>query len=63
MADIADYAAQAADFNTNVARQNIDLAPDAVAVGKCLNCELPLTDGRRWCSPACRDEWQEYNKR
>lgn len=30
----------------------------------CLNCDLPLTGGRRWCSSDCRDEWQdEQNKK
>ena len=64
MGDIIDHACAAADFRVEIARTHNKLEPDAVAVGKCLNCDLPLTDGRRWCSSDCRDEWQdEQNKK
>lgn len=26
--------------------------------GYCLNCELPLLGGARWCDDDCRDDWQ-----
>jgi hypothetical protein len=28
--------------------------------GACLWCGEPLHDGRRWCSPECRDDWQAH---
>jgi hypothetical protein len=28
--------------------------------GACLWCGEPLPDGRRWCSPECRDDWQAH---
>jgi hypothetical protein len=28
--------------------------------GACLWCSEPLPDGRRWCSPECRDEWEAH---
>ncbi|MDR1063651.1 MAG: hypothetical protein LBL48_06930 [Azoarcus sp.] len=31
-------------------------APEAT--GFCLNCAEPLPNGRRWCSPECRDDWE-----
>lgn len=28
--------------------------------GACLWCDEPLPDGRRWCSPECRDDWEAH---
>ena len=33
------------------------------ACGCCLNCEVELPIGIRWCSKECRDEWEEYDAR
>ncbi len=32
--------------------------PGPVANGYCLHCDAAVTDGRRWCNAACRDDWQ-----
>lgn len=33
-----------------------------VETGFCLNCEEPLSPGKRWCDCACRDDWEmEFN--
>lgn len=31
--------------------------------GRCLYCNEPLADGRRWCDADCRDEWQADDMR
>lgn len=28
------------------------------ALGWCLHCETAVPEGRRWCGPECRDDWQ-----
>jgi len=38
-------------------------APEGpTATGNCLNCEWPLTGGKRWCDAACRDDWQKQQR-
>lgn len=32
------------------------------ATGRCLNCDEPLQDGKRWCNKSCLDDF-ERNKR
>lgn len=32
-----------------------------VATGECLWCGELLTDGRRWCSAECRDDWERFD--
>lgn len=37
-------------------------APEGpAATGVCLDpyCGVPLADGRRWCGPECRDNWEK----
>lgn len=31
------------------------------ATGVCLWCGEPLTEGRRWCSAECRDDWERFD--
>ena len=31
------------------------------ATGRCLWCGEPLADGRRWCGPDCRDDWESHH--
>lgn len=37
--------------------------PEAKATGFCLYCEEEVKDGRRWCCPECRDEWEKEQGR
>ena len=30
--------------------------------GKCIWCEEPVKDDRRWCSTECRNEFEKYAK-
>jgi hypothetical protein len=30
--------------------------------GKCIWCESPVKDDRRWCSTECRNEFEKYAK-
>ena len=30
--------------------------------GKCIWCENPVKDDRRWCSVECRNEFEKYAK-
>jgi hypothetical protein len=30
--------------------------------GKCIWCETPVKDDRRWCSTECRNEFEKYTK-
>lgn len=32
--------------------------PGPVATGRCLWCDELVADDQRWCSVACRDEWE-----
>lgn len=31
---------------------------DALACGRCLNCDAPLKPAMRWCDLACASDWQ-----
>lgn len=35
--------------------------PAAIATGLCLECSTPVEDGKRWCCPECRDDWERWN--
>ena len=35
----------------------------AKATGECLWCGEPVEQGRRWCCPECRDEWEKRNEK
>jgi len=34
-----------------------------LAVGQCLTCEIAVGPSIRWCSAACRDDWEKYQGR
>lgn len=36
--------------------------PEAIAIGRCLDCDEPLSNDLRWCDANCRDNWQRFNK-
>jgi hypothetical protein len=48
------------DIAINEARKK---TVSAVATGLCLSCMVPVSDGRRWCSADCRDDWSKENER
>jgi RNA polymerase-binding transcription factor DksA len=55
--DEADRAQAAVEFLLHLAlRQRNTDSPKATGV--CLWCGEELPDGRRWCSPECRDAWE-----
>jgi hypothetical protein len=39
------------------ARRNVG----PLATGRCLWCDDPVAEGRRWCGPECRSEWDLYH--
>jgi RNA polymerase-binding transcription factor DksA len=34
-----------------------------IPTGYCFWCDDPVDEDRRWCSPACRDNWQRLTDR
>jgi len=60
-ADVAnDYMQQMIDVGVSNAGKNIKKPSNQT--GKCLWCEEPMKDDRRWCSTECRDEFAKYAK-
>lgn len=33
--------------------------PEALATGRCLNCDKRLARGKRWCDRDCLEDWQK----
>lgn len=59
MADQIDIAQEREQTDTERAIAAARRAtPGPLSQGVCLHCDDPLTDGRRWCDAACRDDWQ-----
>lgn len=36
---------------------------DAEETGYCLYCGEPVNEGRRWCCPECRSDWEHEQQR
>lgn len=36
---------------------------DAEETGYCLYCGEPVKEGRRWCCPECRSDWEHEQQR
>ena len=61
MTDIFDRATEREEMDREIAlRARKPEGPEAT--GRCLWCGDETTQGRRWCSAQCRDEW-EYHQR
>lgn len=64
MADVVDAANDLVDAIVRNRIATVDLKPEAVATGMCLNgCGAELPAGRRWCDDLCRDDWQRARDR
>lgn len=50
-----DRAQQSLELNIQAARSSSPILP---AIGSCYNCDEPITEGKRFCDAACRDDWQ-----
>lgn len=62
MADIFDLATEREEMDRELSLKN--RRPNGPpATGYCLFCgpDVPLEDGRRWCSAECRDDWTRIN--
>jgi hypothetical protein len=57
-ADRADRLIEAALQNALAAARR-NRGPEAT--GYCLWCEEPVAEGRRWCGPECREEWERHH--
>ena len=55
--DIADQAQLEMETEEQL-RSRINLKPDAVPIGKCLDCGESLEYPKRWCDKYCMDAWQ-----
>ena len=61
-ADIAnDYLEQFIDNAVKTAHNKA--VTELNTTGKCLWCEEPVKDTRRWCSVECRDEFAKHAKK
>ncbi|MDR3088105.1 MAG: hypothetical protein LBU45_09210 [Azoarcus sp.] len=61
MMDVVDIAQSAVERLEEAARRfgpGGHPAPGPKATGRCLWCDEPLEDGRRWCDSDCRDDWE-----
>lgn len=36
---------------------------EVAETGYCLYCGEPVEEGRRWCSPECRSDWEHEQQR
>lgn len=65
MADIIDDANNTADFYLGIALReqlrSVKITP--AFTGFCLCCGETLSDERRWCDIACRDEYEQDQAR
>ena len=61
--DLADFAQEAIEQldALTIKRRPHHAGPQAT--GFCLFCGEPLADGRRWCGPECRDDWEVRDQR
>ncbi len=59
--DEIDRANSMTDIYLDIALKTRERGPKIEPTGKCLYCEAPLPDGRRWCDADCRDDWQAEN--
>jgi hypothetical protein len=64
MGDDADVAN---DFMQHMIDVGVKNAHDKIKkpsnqTGKCIWCETPVKDDRRWCSTECRNEFEKYAK-
>jgi len=37
--------------------------PELKATGQCLNCEVEVPEGRKFCDQDCREDWSLRNER
>ncbi|HAJ72449.1 MAG TPA: hypothetical protein DCO68_10265 [Methylophilaceae bacterium] len=62
MADEIDIASDREQIAREKAIANIqNKPPAATSIGECLECGVPIAEGKRWCCPECRDDWQRWN--
>jgi hypothetical protein len=60
-ADVAnDLAQHAVDVGIKLANNSIKKPSNQT--GKCIWCEDPVIDDRRWCSIECRNEFEKYRR-
>lgn len=56
--DAADRAQEQIERDDEARLRYAHLAPlDALATGRCLNCDAELGASLRFCGPECRDDW------
>ena len=67
VSDMADEVDQTQEREERILAMNIaaltKAAPVVLATGACLECGEDISEaGRRWCSRACCDMWEDDNK-
>ena len=60
MSDDLDNADKETRLMLEATLSNVDTEVPENETGKCLWCEKPISDKRRWCSPICRNEHEYY---
>lgn len=63
--DEADRADEERESSLQLALSKALRAADKVprSSGKCLWCEEPVAQGRRWCNSECREDWERSCRR
>ena len=56
LADEIDIANDDIQKRLNASLKTVNTSIETNQTGKCVWCEEPVVDERRWCSPQCRDE-------
>jgi hypothetical protein len=62
MPDLIDRAQEAMEQLDEIRARKRPTDPSPQATGLCLWCGEPVPDGRRWCGPECRDDWEWHDE-
>ena len=60
MSDEIDIANDEVQKQLDATLKSVDISVEENDSGKCMWCEKPIKDKRRWCSAECRDEHTLY---
>ena len=61
-ADIANDLVQHA-IDVGIRNAHDKIKKPSNQTGRCIWCEEPIKDDRRWCSIECRNEFESYQKK
>ncbi len=61
MADMFDLASEREEMDRTIALR-VRKPEGPKPTGRCLWCDEPVEEGRRWCDAGCRTDWERRSK-